>query len=481
MPDLSANGFVLARLVLERGLAAIYAIAFVVAVNQFPALCGERGLDPAPRFVRRVPFWRAPSLFHGWRYSDARLRAVAVVGIAVSAMLVIGLPQRAPLPVTMLSWLLLWVLYQSIVNIGGTFYRFGWETMLLEAGFLAVFLGNADVAPQWPVLIAFRWLAFRVEFGAGLIKLRGDACWRKLTCMEYHHATQPMPNALSRTAHQMPPWFHKLEVAGNFAAQLALPFGLFLPQPVASIAALSMIGTQAYLVTSGNYAWLNWLTMLLLFSGVGDGLFGIAREDFAPTPSWFTVLVLLLSAMVLSLSRRVVANLMSPDQAMNASFDPLRLVNTYGAFGSVSRQRVEVIVEGTIADEASAPETEGREHEFKAKPGATDRRPPQIAPYHPRLDWPIWFIPLSPRFAEGWFVVFLRRLLEADRATLKLLRRDPFDGMPPTFVRARMFRYRFTRRGEGEGAIWHRELLSDYVRPMSLTRGAEIGGRVVRR
>ena len=210
-----------------------------------------------------------PSLFH-WGYSDRRLRLVAWAGIAISILLVIGLPQRAPLPVTMAAWLALWILYQSIVNIGGTFYGFGWESLLLEAGFLAIFLGNAETAPQWLVILAFRWLAFRVEFGAGLIKLRGDECWRRLRCMDFHHETQPMPNPLSWFFHHLPRPLHRLEVLGNFFAQLVLPWGLFLPQPFASIAAVLMILTQLYLVVSGNYAWLNWLTILACFAGIAD-------------------------------------------------------------------------------------------------------------------------------------------------------------------------------------------------------------------
>ena len=176
---------------------------------------------------------------------------LAWTGVILAAAIVLGLPQQAPLPATMLVWLALWILYQSIVNVGQSFYSFGWETLLLEAGFLAIFLGNASVAPPWPVIWLFRWLAFRVEFGAGLIKLRGDRCWRDLTCMEWHHETQPMPNPLSWFFHHLPRPIHRIEVVGNFAAQLVLPFGLFLPQPIASIAAVLMIATQLYLVVSG--------------------------------------------------------------------------------------------------------------------------------------------------------------------------------------------------------------------------------------
>ena len=173
MVDLSAPDYEFARFVLERGLGALYLVAFVVAARQFAPLLGEHGLQPVPLFLRRVSFRRAPSLFH-LRYSDRLLLVVAWTGAILAAAVVLGLPQRAPLPVTMLTWVILWALYQSIVNVGQVFYSFGWETLLLEAGFLAIFLGNDEVAPPWLVILLFRWLAFRVEFGAGLIKLRGD-------------------------------------------------------------------------------------------------------------------------------------------------------------------------------------------------------------------------------------------------------------------------------------------------------------------
>jgi len=485
MPDLAAPDYHLARLLIERGLAAIYLIAFVVAWRQFPALCGERGLEPAPRFLELVPrFLDAPTIFRWAGYSDARLRALCALGVTVSVLLLLGLPQAGPVPVTMLAWFALWAGYQSIVNIGGSFYSFGWETLLLEAGFLAIFLGNAAIAPPVLVLFAYRWLAFRVEFGAGLIKLRGDRCWRNLTCMDFHHETQPMPNPLSWFFHRLPRRVHRLELLGNFAAQLVLPFGLLLPQPFATVAALLMIGTQLYLVVSGNYAWLNWVTIVVMTAAIADPVvsavagalvpgFQLATPAFEATPVWFTAAVLLLTLVVVVLSWFPVRNLLSPRQAMNASFDPFRLVNTYGAFGSVSRERDEVIVEGTDAATVGQDVT-WREYEFKGKPGDVRRMPRQFAPYHLRLDWLMWFLPLSSRYGERWFMPFLVRLLEADRPTLALLRTNPFPHEPPRFVRARLYRYRFTTWTERRetGAWWARTLIGDYMPPITLRGSA---------
>ena len=467
---LAASDYAMARLVIERGLAAIYLIGFVAAARDGPALIGERGLLPVPAYLAYLPFRRAPSIFH-LGFSDRRLRAVASIGAAIAAGLLLGLPQAGPLPLTMAAWVVVWALYLSIVNVGQTFYAFGWESLLLEAGFLAIFLGNAEVAPPLLVLIAFRWLLFRVEFGAGLIKLRGDQCWRDLTCMLYHHETQPMPNPLSWYVHHLPRWFHKLEVVGNHVAQLVMPFGLFLPQPFAAIAAAVMIGTQGYLLLTGNYAWLNLVTIVIAFSAMPDAVFGplasLAPAAFAPTPVWFAGAVIGLAALVAILSYQPVRNLASGRQLMNYSFNSLHLVNTYGAFGSVTRERYEVVVEGTAAPALDV-STEWREYEFIGKPGDARRLPPQIAPYHLRLDWLMWFIPLSPGYAADWFPALIERLLAGDRATLRLLRHNPFPDGPPRFVRARLDRYRYTTPSERRATHqwWVREPAGQLMPPM---------------
>ncbi|MFJ5533875.1 lipase maturation factor family protein [Streptomyces sp. NPDC093261] len=456
----------LSRLVFQRALAVVYLTAFLTAALQFRALIGERGMLPVPRFLARVSFRQAPSVFH-FHYSDRFFAAWSWAGCAVSAALVAGLDSLVPLWAAMVLWLIPWALYLSIVNVGQTWYSFGWESLLLEVGFLAVFLGNDKIAPPVVVLFLLRWILFRVEFGAGLIKIRGDACWRRLTCLDYHHETQPMPGPLSWFFHHLPKPLHRAEVAANHVTQLIVPVLLFTPQPIATAAASLMIVTQLWLVLSGNFAWLNWITIVLALSAVRYP--GSAPAVSGP-PLWYAVLVLVVAAGLVCLSYHPVRNMISRAQIMNRSFDPLHLVNTYGAFGSVSRTRYEVVVEGT-ADDVPREDSDWREYEFKGKPGDPRRWPRQYAPYHLRLDWLMWFAALSPAYAGSWFGGLVERLLENDRDTLRLLRRSPFPpDAPPRYVRASLYRYRYTtwRELRETGACWHRTYVREYLPPTRL-------------
>src|SRR5690606_10282525 len=225
-----------ARLIFERSLGGIYFVAFLSAFNQFPALLGEQGLLPARDYLRLTDFKHAPSLFH-WKYSDSLLKIVCMVGMLISLLICFGIIGKASIPVHMLSWLILYFFYLSIVNIGQDFYSFGWETMLLEAGFFAAFMGPQSVAPSWIIILILRWMLFRTEMGAGLIKLRGDPCWRDLTALIYHHETQPMPNPLSRPFHDAQVWFHKTGVLFSHLVQLVFHFFIFFPQHQAGFSA----------------------------------------------------------------------------------------------------------------------------------------------------------------------------------------------------------------------------------------------------
>ncbi|WP_327351766.1 lipase maturation factor family protein [Streptomyces sp. NBC_01304] len=466
-------GYWLTRLVFQRTLAAVYLVAFVAAARQFRALIGERGMLPVPEYVARVPLRRAPSLFQ-LRYSDRLFALCAWTGALCAAALLAGVDHLVPLWAGMALWLVPWALYLSIVNVGQTWYGFGWESLLLEVGFLAVFLGNDEVAPPVLVLWLLRWVLFRVEFGAGLIKMRGDACWRRLTCLYFHHETQPMPGPLSWFFHRLPKPVHRVEVAANHVTQLLVPFLLFTPQPVATGAACLMIATQLWLVLSGNFSWLNWLTIALALSAVDFARLGItaggAPAGAGQAPGWYVGAVCAVTGLVAALSYRPARNLLSRRQIMNYSFDPLHLVNAYGAFGTVGRVRQEVVIEGT-AEPVPLPDGAGwREYGFRGKPGDVRRMPRQFAPYHLRLDWMLWFAALSPSYARAWFGPLVERLLQNDRDTLRLLRHNPFPDAPPTYVRARLYRYRFTtwRELRATGAWWQRTFVREYWPPTRL-------------
>jgi hypothetical protein len=450
------------RSIFQQGLGAIYAVAFLVALQQFRPLLGEKGLLPIPELLARSSFKEAPSLFH-WHYSDRLYAAVCYLGLALSLAAASGAADRGSLPLSMAIWGLLWALYLSIVNTGQRFYGFGWESMLVEAGFFAVFLGPSWLRPSAIPWLCLRWMLFRTEFGAGLIKIRHDSCWRDCTCLYYHYETQPMPNPLSRHFHRLPRRVHRAGVVGSHIVQLIVPFGLFAPQPVAALSGAAIIAHQLWLIVSGNYSWLNWLTVVLgvsAFPSLG------ANPGLSPRPLWFETVLVVLALAILLLSVQPALNLVSPQQAMNTSYNSLRLVNAYGAFGSVTRVRYEVIVEGWT------PELGWREYEFKAKPGRIDRRPPQYAPYHLRLDWLMWFLPFRARvlgdqvYVQGhevWFVRMLDRLLENDPGILGLMAENPFPQEPPLSVRARYYRYRF-----GKQTYWERELIGDYYPARSL-------------
>ena len=220
--------FVTTRLLLQRGLGAIYCTAFWCAVCQFRPLLGQRGLLPVPAYLERVRFRDEPSVFF-LHYSDRFAGAVAWTGFGLSLLVVTGLADGGPLWLSLAIWLLLYGLYLSIVNVGQSFYAFGWESMLLEAGFFAAFLGSRELVPSVVPVLSLRWMLFRVELGAGLIKLRGDRCWRDLTALYYHHETQPLPNPLSAYFHHLPKLVHRGGVAFSHWVQLVVPFGLLGP------------------------------------------------------------------------------------------------------------------------------------------------------------------------------------------------------------------------------------------------------------
>jgi hypothetical protein len=463
-------GYAVSRLLFERSLALIYLIAFWCTANQFVPLLGEHGLLPVPRYVRQIPFAASPSLFY-LAPTDRAFRIAAWVGIAVSTGLLIGLLQRW-LWVAVASWATLWLLYLSFVNVGQIFYGFGWESLLLETGFFAIFLGASTTAPSILLLGIWRWVLFRDMFGAGLIKLRGDSCWRDLTCLNYYFETQPIPNALSWYFHWLPASVHRAGVAFNHVAELGVPFLYFAPQPIAAIAGFITILFQLSLILSGNLSWLNWMTIVLCIPTIDDRWLSwvpISSPAIHMPPLLQRVGIYAVAVVVVILSIRPIVNMLSARQLMNFSFNPIHLVNTYGAFGSITRERNEIVLEGTNEPTITS-STAWHEYEFKGKPGNPALRPPQIAPYHLRLDWLMWFAAMSSPDEQPWFPALIVKLLQGDPGTLGLLRSNPFPERPPRYMRGLYYEYRFTTPDEHRqnGDWWTRKLIGVYFGPATL-------------
>ena len=467
------------RLVLQRGLALILLIAFLNVVSQFKPLLGEHGLLPAPLFTQAVPFSSSPSLFF-FAPNNTAFGIAGWLGVLLACLALSGISERYSTWLSMLVWAMLWVLYISFVNVGQTFYGFGWESILLEACFYAIFLGSRRQTPQTIGIWLLRWLLFRVMFGAGLIKMRGDSCWHDLTCLNYHYETQPMPGPLSWFFHWAPEWLHKSGVLFNHFSELVVPFAYFLPQPVSSIAGVITIAFQALIFAGGNLSWLNALTIILAVSTFDDRFlsrFLPLRVPQTHAPALVHRLATIgVGVLVAILSVQPVRNMLSPAQVMNTVYNRFHLVGTYGAFGSITLPRYEVIVDGTDEPVVSDA-TKWREYEFEGKPGGLGRIPAQIAPYHLRLDWLMWFAALSSSGEQPWFAPFMQKLLEGDRAVLSLLRTNPFPNSPPHYVRALMYEYHFTSPAEraATGNWWTRKLIGAYFPLISLQTSLVVG------
>jgi Lipase maturation factor len=482
-PDRST--YWLTRFMLLRLLGVVYAVAFLAAVNQLVPLIGEQGLLPVGPFLDRVSgafgspaagFARLPSFF--WiQHSDAALLSVSWTGLLLSCGVAAGFGNALVLA-------LLWMLYMSIVHVGQDWYGYGWELQLLETGFLAIFLCPLFDPRPFPrreppvaVIWLFRWLAFRVMLGSGLIKIRGDPAWRDLTALDYHFETQPLPNPLSRWFHFLPRVVLRIGTGFNHGAELVAPWFALGPRATRQVAGGVIVLFQLTIILSGNLSFLNWLTIVPALACIDDSAWSrvlpgalvrraqAARESAQPSQamrrlSWG------LAALVALLSVRPCANLLSAGQIMNTSFDPLELVNTYGAFGTVGRERLNVVFEGTKAE---TPESgsDWKPYPYVALPEDPGRRPPQIAPYQPRLDWQMWFAAMSSPSQYPWTVHLVSKLLHNDPGAVGLFANNPFRDRPPRFVRATLYRYRFSDPARTPGQWWERQRLGEWLPPLS--------------
>ena len=486
-PRQTADSYWLTRFVMLRLLGCVYAVAFLAAGRQIVPLIGSHGILPLNLFIDHVEdalgspaagFLRLPSIFW-FAHSDVFLEFAAWAGFGLACVVVAGYANAIVMAA-------LWALYMSFVHLGQDWYGYGWEIQLLETGFLAIFLCPLLEARPFPkrkppvvVIWLFRWLIFRIMLGAALIKLRGDPCWRDLTALYYHFETQPIPGPLSRWFNDRPHWLLKGGVLFNFLAELVAPWFAFYPRSARRGAGVVFVLFQFTLILSGNLSFLNWLTIVpalacfddafwlkLLPQAVVKRVADRAATAQASEPMHRAAWVV--AVIVGALSVQPVANLISPAQIMNTSFDPLDLVNTYGAFGTVGRERLNVVFEGTD-DNPSDPGATWQAYPYRALPVALNRRPPQIAPYQPRLDWQMWFASMSTPDQYPWTLHLVWMLLHNDPNALALLGANPFPARPPRYVRAVLYRYQFAAPGNPQGNWWKREELGLWLPPLSVT------------
>lgn len=462
------DSYEITRIVFLKALALVYCFAFANVVNQFLGLLGSRGLLPVGHFIRQVDWKRSPSLF--WlNYSDTTLKFAGWFGLILAGAAFLGFTEKLGYAGHFISWGLLWVLYLSFVNIGQIFYGFGWESLLLETGFLAIFFPPDNV--QMPLILMWllRWMLFRVMFGAGLIKIRADPCWWDLTCMNYHYETQPMPNPLSWYFHRLPEVFQKASVLFTHFVELIVPWGLLFPGIIGIISGLFTVFFQFILILSGNLSWLNYITLVLCISCFGDAfwtaIFPFSSISSEPASLWYLVLVYAYALFVAYRSWEPAKNLISSQQMMNASFDPLHLVNTYGAFGSITKRRFEIIFEGT-EDNPANEDCEWKEYEFKGKPGNIHACPPVVAPYHMRLDWLMWFAAMGSYHHHPWTIHLVKKMLMNEKCVLDLLKKNPFKEKPPLYIRGELYVYNFT--SWGAKSWWQRKRVGVFIPALSL-------------
>ncbi|WP_245678286.1 lipase maturation factor family protein [Chondromyces crocatus] len=469
---------------LLRLLGLVYLASFASAATQIVPLLGPEGLLPATSYLDRAvaeagsrldAFLRVPSLFLWLPPSEKALLGTCWLGVALAIAVLCGATNA-------LLQLLLWALHLSLIKIGQLFYGYGWEIQLAETGFLAIFLCPlGSVSPRGasppPVIVIwlFRWLIARIMLGAGLIKLRGDPCWRDLTCLVYHYETQPIPSPLSWIWHHAPRDVHRMGVLFNHLVELVAPFFAFGPQRARWVAGGLFVVFQAALIASGNLSFLNWLTIIPAIACFDDELMKkllprklslwLSDEMPAEPSRPHRIGAAGLLVVVLGLSVDPVVNLISPRQVMNTSFDALALVNSYGAFGSVGRERYEAILSGRRGS-SEEDDASWLAYELPCKPGDIHRRPCFLTPWHLRLDWQIWFAAQSDIERQPWLVHLAYKLLSGDPAVKQLFAVDPFPDSPPRFIRAELYRYEFTRPGE-EG-WWKRTYVGEYLRPIAL-------------
>jgi hypothetical protein len=479
-----------------RLLGLVYLCAFWSLSTQILGLLGRDGILPARLYMDGARMWAEGNQVGIDRFrvlptlcwvstSDSFLNGLGLAGIALAVLLMAGIAPVVVLP-------LLWLTYLSLSVVGRDFLSFQWDALLLEAGLLAIFIAPRVWLDRWSVRRApppvgvwlLVWLLFRLMLGSGVVKLSsGDPTWRSLTALTFHYETQPIPTPAAWYAHHLPVWWHKASTLVTFAIELAVPVFVFGSRRWRLAAFTLIIGLQALIAVTGNYAFFNLLTVSLCVFLLDDEtlrpVVGADRDpplravDALTRPGSrvrrgiviaVAVVTVPVSAQALARSAGIALPGSALIEPIAGIIAPFRSVNGYGLFAIMTTTRNEIVLEGSEEGEMWS------EYEFKYKPGDTHRRPPWVAPHQPRLDWQMWFAALGSYEDSPWFRDLCMRLLEGSPEVRRLLDRDPFDGRAPRYVRGVLYRYHFsdsdTRRREG--VWWTRERLGEFSPTLAL-------------
>ena len=498
-----------------RALGTIYLIAFVSLWVQVNGLVGSDGMSPANQFLPAVRAQIGPDAYAllptlcWFGQSDAFLYFLCGSGVLFSLLLIFGI---APA----ISLVALFVLYLSLTIAGQIFFNFQWDVLLLEAGFLSIFFApwrlwprrfsveavvpaanNFHPAGDMPAtalatpsrqqeppvsragLFLLKLLLFKLMLMSGVVKLTsGDPSWWNLTALDYHYWSQPLPTVFGWLADKSPEWFKHFSVAFCLAIEIVAPFFIWAPRRLRLGAAGLMIFLQVGIGLTGNYCFFNLLTIALCLLLIDDsvtrmslrGVPGQCGALFLPDRlgAWGAVAVFILTFPINAwLIFSAFKPLARPPRALANVYERLeafRIVNGYGLFRVMTKDRCEIVLEGSTDGIDWLP------YEFKWKPGDVKRAPGWCAPHQPRLDWQMWFAALETPQENRWLIALVFRLLQGSRDVSGLLSRNPFPDKPPRYVRAMFYRYRFTTVDERHqiGAWWKREELREYLPALSL-------------
>jgi lipase maturation factor 1 len=488
-----------------RALGLIYLIAFVSLSVQVDGLAGSNGISPVNQFLPAAraqlgsdAYYLLPTLCW-FNPSNTFLHFLCGGGVVLSLLLIFGI---APA----LSLAGLFVCYLSLTIAGQVFFNFQWDVLLLETGFLSIFVAPWRLWPRdllllpgptappaaspvsRPALFLLKFLLFKLMLMSGVVKLTsGDDSWWNLTALDYHYWSQPLPTVFGWWADKTPEWFKHFSVTLCLVVEVIAPFFVWAPRRPRLVAAGLMIFLQLMIALTGNYCFFNLLAIALCLLLIDDAAIGRSAEGRAHAspasqdlrPPNVRLMMRRLSAYmaiaVIVVTFPINAWLIfsafkprsRPPEWLASFYEQLeafRIVNGYGLFRVMTKDRCEIVIEG------SADGVDWLPYEFKWKPGDVKRAPGWCAPHQPRLDWQMWFAALGTPRENPWFVGLIVRLLQGSRDVNGLLARNPFSDRPPRYIRATFYRYRFTTSEEHRqtGASWKRQELREYLPTISL-------------